>query len=110
MILMTRNKVFQWTDDEVESILRATLSYISLKSVNMDCESCQSSALYVLYFSFFFEVPFQNKLLWSPFCKAPISGDLAKTEARFCVFAQTKHRCVNMEVVNKQTNMVLQAA
>lgn len=63
---MTRNKGFQWTDDEVESILRATLSYISINRVNVDCESCQSSSA----------------------------------------------RCVNVEVplVNKQTNMVLQAA
>lgn len=52
----------------------------SIKCVNMDCESCQSSALYILYFCFFFKVPFQNNMLWSLFFKAPISGDLAKME------------------------------
>lgn len=100
-ILMMHNKVFLWTDDKVESILWTTMSYISIKRMHMDCKSCQSSStLYILYFPFFYKVPFQNKPLWSPFCKAPISADLAKTGAKFCIFTQTKR--VNVEVVNKQ--------
>lgn len=101
-ILITRNKGF-WRG-WVDSTSDPELHIYKTSEHGLRVLLVYFSAHYVLYFSFFFKVPFQNKPLWSPFCKAPIFGDLAKTEAKFCVFTQTKHCCVNVEVVNKQTN------